>query len=617
MSKSATEQFQIKKKRKHPLSSGGATTNPPQLLNPSASKHFVSAATPKVIVKENYADFQVGDKHLTHSLHFKPLTTAEEAADIFIDSEYNIAATAAGLAHVAADSNCCANEKLPTAATTATVSAATATNCLRDKSQVLLLREYPVGRHNQINAAAINGKATTVIMPLQHGFYVKGALARKRALKSLKSTTQSPLSSLSAQPEEAKRTRRSLTNAGVVAENANIRSHTLLGGQATNNIQLSYLLGESLARHGRLQEAFDIYALISSEQLESFIPLEKLNILATALLEHIRILSSNSKKINETPNETGNMNSLGPLELVTASEHLNANSANTLASQWQLAVASLTAASAVALKTFTSDILNTSGEEKLDLHNPSRELTHSKSPPLNDEFDPLLCPLCRDILRCPVTANCGHTFCRQCCETITMCNICHIKFPRWQKDDMASNDMAVQKLDLITSLTTVTSTTASTSSATPTLPPYAANQQSSTLYAFPSLNSDVASISGTSELSRLRIHNSPSQSPLALSPTTVTTTSIACTTDTATTTMASTSALVSHSGGAGVGAGGGSSSADNMKFMPDVLVRRLVEKWWGSDLQAKKILETATSYMHLNLLDDALKFCNVSLEKCE
>lgn len=38
--------------------------------------------------------------------------------------------------------------------------------------------------------------------------------------------------------------------------------------------------------------------------------------------------------------------------------------------------------------------------------------------------DPLLCSVCDDLLRMPVTAQCGHTVCQQCAKEATACNRC-------------------------------------------------------------------------------------------------------------------------------------------------------------------------------------------------
>lgn len=40
--------------------------------------------------------------------------------------------------------------------------------------------------------------------------------------------------------------------------------------------------------------------------------------------------------------------------------------------------------------------------------------------------DPLLCGVCDDLLKFPVTAQCGHTFCRQCAVSLRKCNRCPI-----------------------------------------------------------------------------------------------------------------------------------------------------------------------------------------------
>ncbi|CRK92767.1 CLUMA_CG006225, isoform A [Clunio marinus] len=46
----------------------------------------------------------------------------------------------------------------------------------------------------------------------------------------------------------------------------------------------------------------------------------------------------------------------------------------------------------------------------------------------------------------------------------------------------------------------------------------------------------------------------------------------------------------------------------------DILVRRLVEKWWSSLLKASKFNKEAEQYLERNLWDEALKVCNQSLE---
>lgn len=50
-------------------------------------------------------------------------------------------------------------------------------------------------------------------------------------------------------------------------------------------------------------------------------------------------------------------------------------------------------------------------------------------------------------------------------------------------------------------------------------------------------------------------------------------------------------------------------------FKQDVLISRLVEKWWTPDIQAQLLNVDSKTYLRQNLLDDALKSCNSSLEK--
>lgn len=626
MSKSATEQFQIKKKRKHPLNINATTT---LLLNKSSKRYLLHSQvlpTSDLLIKENYSEYQIDDKtskfNNTNNNSLLQINKSTATAAATAAALYNLnnskcitltsSAAAAAPPTTTTTSPTPLTDSTVAAAAVAALGAIRTQNCLRDQSQVLC--------HDNI-------------MPLSHGFYVKGALASKRGLKSMKSTTASGSSATGptlSSHEEAKRPRKS-------NENLKLRSPSLMAGQTANNLQLSYLFGESLARHGRLQEAFDMYALIASEQPEGFIPLEKLNILATALLEHIRILSSNSKKSNEqmdseskdslnfqinSTNLSSKNSNMEHHKLITPLRNKYASATASQSLKWQLP--SLHSSK---LKEMDTEFLTSAVGGNLDLHAPSRELEGATNSPSPEEYDPLLCPLCRDVLRCPVTTNCGHTFCRQCCETITMCNICHVKFPRLQKEDYSINDSSnlninfnVQNqnkaLDLTTPLATL-----STATTTTTITSMDLNQHQQTLYPSAtssstfttSLSATTSSSSTSSSSSSMQLRELPRlqiiATPIA-SPTTVTTTTIACTTDTATTTMASTA---STSGGAMRS----NSSPDNMKFMPDVLVRRLVEKWWGADLQAKKINETATSYMHLNLLDDALKYCNASLEKCK
>lgn len=49
----------------------------------------------------------------------------------------------------------------------------------------------------------------------------------------------------------------------------------------------------------------------------------------------------------------------------------------------------------------------------------------------------------------------------------------------------------------------------------------------------------------------------------------------------------------------------------------DVLITRLVEKWWMPHIQAETVNEKTQTLLRQNVLDEALKSCNEALEKCK
>lgn len=53
------------------------------------------------------------------------------------------------------------------------------------------------------------------------------------------------------------------------------------------------------------------------------------------------------------------------------------------------------------------------------------------------------------------------------------------------------------------------------------------------------------------------------------------------------------------------------------KFKQDVLIGRLIEKWWSPMLQARAHNDEAEMWLRQNALDQALKSSNASLEKCK
>ncbi|XP_023176231.2 LON peptidase N-terminal domain and RING finger protein 3 isoform X1 [Drosophila hydei] len=384
-------------------------------------------------------------------------------------------------------------------------------------------------------------------MPLSQGYCMKPSLSSKRALKAMRKENQQQQQ----QQQQHQQQHQHLQQQHLQPLSSSM--HTLLHNNNNNNgsnkqssLQLSYLIGESFARSGSVPQALNVYELIASGQQDGHVPLDMLSTLACALTAHIRQLGS----------------------LATRESLLKAQYQELL--QW------------------TGLGFGLDLEAEQDLLD-TREL-RVPSPTMGEDYDPLLCPLCLDLLRSPVTTNCGHTFCGQCCEAITQCNICHVKFPR-----------SAERMPQGMALTSTTSTSSTASGGTISSVSHSPSSSLRFMTGLPPAPSGASFQHGLG----LRLSMA--------APTTVTTTTVASTTATATTTMASSSSASALVAGMGGGYALGVTTA--MKFMPDVLIRHLVEKWWGPELQAKKIIEKATSCMHLNRLDDALKFCNASLEK--
>lgn len=188
--------------------------------------------------------------------------------------------------------------------------------------------------------------------------------------------------------------------------------------------------------------------------------------------------------------------------------------------------------------------------------------SHPSTNPDNEHIDPLCCPICEDVLKYPVTALCGHTFCRECCFGRTKCIVCGHKFP-------VINTTAHNQQEQPSSSSCSTTIVSATSSATTQI------IKNSTI------TSELSSISGN-ESGNHCVESSGNELDVFQSVDNV-----------------------DMSNDMGGRCGG---------FEQDILVRRLVEKWWSPSLKASELNEEAERYLERNLLDEALKSCNQSLE---
>lgn len=197
---------------------------------------------------------------------------------------------------------------------------------------------------------------------------------------------------------------------------------------------------DSLARTGNIKESFDIYAIICS-RLGHAVPLDRLKHLTIGLLDCVALMRCSNS-------------TCGPESSLAASTNNDETSSNA-----------------------PSNCDNSDSDELSEPTDGSVQCILK---------DPLACPVCEDVLIWPVTTVCGHTFCRQCSYSQTLCTVCGQKFLMY---------------------------------------------------------------------------------------------------------------------------------SDN--FKQDVLISRLVEKWWTAEIQAQLLNLESTAYLRQNLLDDALRTCNASLEKCK
>lgn len=188
----------------------------------------------------------------------------------------------------------------------------------------------------------------------------------------------------------------------------------------------------------------------------------------------------------------------------------------------------------------------------------------------NDTIDPLCCPICDDVLKYPVTSLCGHTFCRECCFGHTKCSVCGQKFP---VINTTTTQIQHEQHEPSSSTSSSASATITTSP-----PPSSAVQ----IIKNSTITSDISSINNNN------VENGNNCVEL----------------------NGNDMDIYQH--------------VDNMDdtemigrcggFEQDILVRRLVEKWWNPLLRASELNEETERHLERNSLDEALKCCNQSLE---
>jgi hypothetical protein len=213
----------------------------------------------------------------------------------------------------------------------------------------------------------------------------------------------------------------------------------------------------------------------------------------------------------------------------------------------------------------------------------------------SDGLDPLCCPVCEDVLKYPVTSLCGHTFCRECCFGRTKCIVCGQKFPvisagavqesshPLPPSSSSSASMAAAVAGALLSSpvpsTSATTTTTTNSALLTTSSTSVAIMKNSTITSeISSINNDTSDMGDMSDVYQQWSDGVDSSNTII-------------------------------SGGEEDDGCGG--------FEQDILVRRLIEKWWNPLLKVSEMNDEADGYLQRNLLDDALKCCNQSLEQGE
>uniref|UniRef100_A0A336M5K1 CSON011136 protein n=1 Tax=Culicoides sonorensis TaxID=179676 RepID=A0A336M5K1_CULSO len=256
------------------------------------------------------------------------------------------------------------------------------------------------------------------------------------------------------------------------------------------NLELYYGYGDSLAKIGRLKDSFDVYAHICQHILYGIVPVDRLKFLALSLIEQIKLLLVTTWRSN-----------------INNDNFLINNNNDTILSD---------------------DSDNDNDRITTNFINYNKKMM----------VDPLLCSICEDILKYPVTSICGHTFCRQCCFGRTECFVCGQNF-------------------FITTTNTINNNS---------------NSKQEPASSYSKINSSPSSSSSSSESTSNSFVSSLSN------------------------------------------CANNNNNSSCISFEQDVLIRRLVEKWWEPQLRATELNDEAQRHMENNALDEALKCCNQSLE---
>lgn len=162
---------------------------------------------------------------------------------------------------------------------------------------------------------------------------------------------------------------------------------------------------------------------------------------------------------------------------------------------------------------------------------------------------------CEEVLKYPVTNLCGHSFCRECCFGRTKCNVCGSEFPLINILPQMNKEQSDDE-NFAPSCSTSTNSSGSIKKCTTITSEISSHEKNEN-------ESDCA------ENDFYGRHDSFNNNE----------------------------------------------SCNKCRgFEQDILIRKLVEKWWGPLLKASELNKEAEQHLERDLLDEALKTCNQSLE---